>query len=168
MRRRGAPAQPRASRQSGVESSPEPQNARENARCRRWPYDEEQHERAQVEPPSPADQFRGQRTSGSRPSASLTVLSRYRRPSCRLRGSGCRRRRRPGSLSEMLSAILGGQRARRSAPRFSSSRSMRLVPGIGITSGPCANSQARQSCADGAALVGGDRLDALDQRAVLG
>ncbi len=44
---------------------------------------------------------------------------------------------------------------------------MRLVPGIGITSGPCASSQASDELRDGAALVGGDRLDALDQRAVL-
>ena len=44
---------------------------------------------------------------------------------------------------------------------------MRLVPGIGITSGALRQQPGEAELRHGAALLGGDRLDPLDQRAVL-
>src|SRR5438270_8237201 len=67
-----------------------------------------------------------------------------------------------------MRSISASVKRTRIAPRFSSSRSTRLVPGIGITSGPCANSQARQSCAGVQPFSWGDCFDALHQLAVLG
>ena len=51
-----------------------------------------------------------------------------------------------GTASAMLS-ISSCVSCTSSAARFSSSRSMRFVPGIGNTSGPCAKSHASDSCA---------------------
>ena len=54
------------------------------------------------------------------------------------------RRAAPPPTGDATSA---GESFTSSAPRFSASRSFRLVPGIGTRSGPCASTQAIASCA---------------------